>query len=157
MMRQRYRQDHQPSEEIATSSAALDPGVHALERHVVDVDDRQAVEILETGPQRDELQQVRHDLHVDALAAGELDQTEQLDVLLGRESDVEVIDLLAAARCAPTSLERAEQRQPAEPRPPYGRGVIDEPDHLIAELAMLQDAVGDHAAELAGAGDENRA
>ena len=57
--------------------------MHALQRHVVDVDDRQAVEVLEPGAQGDELQQVRHDLDVDALAAGQLDEIEQLDVLLG--------------------------------------------------------------------------
>ena len=56
------------------SIAALDDAVEALQRDVVDVDDRDAVEILEPRAQRDDLQQVGHDLDVDALAAGDLDR-----------------------------------------------------------------------------------
>ena len=52
--------------EIAMSIAALDDAVEALQRDVVDVDDRDAVEILEPRAQRDDLQQVGHDLDVDA-------------------------------------------------------------------------------------------
>ena len=80
------------------SMRALDPGVEALQRHVVDVDDRQAVEILEAGAQRDELQEVGHDLDVDALAAGDVHEVEQLRVFLERQRDVEVIDAFRAAR-----------------------------------------------------------
>src|SRR5581483_5045777 len=36
-----------------------------------------------------------------------------------------------------------------------GRPVVDEADDLIAELAVLEDLVGDEASELAGAGDQN--
>src|SRR5687768_13035433 len=35
--------------------------------------------------------------------------------------------------------------------------VVDEADDLIAELAMLEDAIRHHAAEIAGAGDQNAA
>jgi hypothetical protein len=33
--------------------------------------------------------------------------------------------------------------------------IVDESDHLIPELAVLEHAIGNHAAEIAGAGDEN--
>ena len=48
----------------------FDDGIDALKRHVVEVDDRNAVKILEPGAQRDELQQVRDDLDVHTFAAG---------------------------------------------------------------------------------------
>ena len=50
---------------------------------------------------------------------------------------------------------RAEQRQAAVAEVIAGRAVVDEADDLIAELAVLEDLVGDQAAELAGAGDQN--
>ncbi len=58
---------------------------------------RQPVEILETGAQRDELQQVRNDVHVEALAAGEFHDAEHLEVFVERQRDVDVVDALAAA------------------------------------------------------------
>ncbi len=78
------------------SIVALDDGVEALQRHVVDVDDRHAVEILEAGAQGNDLQQVGHDLDVDHLAAGALEQFEHPHVLLGRQRHVEMIDRLRA-------------------------------------------------------------
>ena len=47
---------------------------------------------------RDELQQVGHDVDVDALAAGELDHAEHLDVLFDRQRDVDLVHLLAQRR-----------------------------------------------------------
>ena len=44
---------------------------------------------------------------------------------------------------------RAEQRQPAVAEVIAGCAVVDEADDLIAELAMLEDLVGDEPAELA--------
>ena len=73
----------------------LEPCIEPLERDFVDVDDRQAVEILEPRAQGDELQQIGHDLDVDELAAGDVHQVEQLGVLLERQRDVEMIDALA--------------------------------------------------------------
>ena len=73
---------------------ALDERADALQRHVVEVDDRHAVEILEPRAQGDELQQVGHHLDVDAFAARRLDQVEQLHVLFERQRHVEVVDLL---------------------------------------------------------------
>ena len=78
--------------ESADVDRALEHAVEALQRHVVEVDDRDAVEVLEPGAQRDELQQVGHDLDVDALAARRLDQAEHLHVLVERQRHVEVID-----------------------------------------------------------------
>ena len=52
----------------------LEQAVEAAQRHVVQADDRHAVEVLEARPQRDELQQVGHDVNVDAFAAGLLRQ-----------------------------------------------------------------------------------
>ena len=72
----------------------LDDRVEPLQRNVVDVDDRNAVEIFEAGAQREELHQVRHDLHVDHLAARALDEVEHLHVLVERQRHVQVIDVL---------------------------------------------------------------
>ena len=88
--RQRRRRD-------ADVERALEEAVEALERDVVDVDDRDAVEIFEPRPQRDDLQQVGHDLDVDHLAADDLEQLQHPHVLFGRQRDVEVIDALALA------------------------------------------------------------
>ena len=136
--------------EIAMSMQPLDRCVEALQRHVVDVDDRDAVEIFEPGAQRDHLQQVGHDLDVDHLAAGAVEQLEHPHVLFGRQRDVEMVDVLAR-RDLGRFVERAEQRQPAVAEMIAGGAVVDEADDLIAELAMLEDLVGDQAAELAGA------
>ena len=51
-------------------------------------------------------------MQVDALAVGDLDQAEHLDVLFERQRDVEVIDALAADDLVGIA-ERAEQRQTA--------------------------------------------
>jgi hypothetical protein len=59
------------------------------------IDDGEAVQVLEARAQRDELQEIGNHFDVDALAARDLDQIEQLRVLLERQRDVEVIDLLA--------------------------------------------------------------
>ncbi len=84
------------SPEVATSIDALQHAVEAAQRHVVEADDRHAVEVLEPGAQRDELQQVGDDVHVDAFAVRRFDEAEHLDVLLERQRHVEVIDLLLA-------------------------------------------------------------
>ena len=52
-------------------------------------------------------------------------------------------------------LGRAEQRQAAVAEMIAGRPVVDEADDLVAELAMLEDLVGDQPAELAGSGDQD--
>ena len=121
----------------------------------MDVDDRQAVEVLEASAQRDDLQQVGHDADVDDLAVGVLDEPEHLDVLLERQRDVEVIDLLALQNLR-RLVEGAEQRQAAvaEVSAAFGT-VVDEADHLQAEFAVLEDAIDDEPAEVARAGDEH--
>ena len=98
--------------EIDDVDRPLEQAVEAAQRHVVEADDRHAVEVLEPRAQRDELQQVGHDVHVDAFAVGGLDQAEHLDVLFERQRDVEVIDALAADDLVGVA-ERAEQRQAA--------------------------------------------
>ena len=87
-------------------------------------------------------------------AAGDLDQFEQLRVLFERQGDVEVIDALALSDLADLG-ERAEQRQPAIPEVIAARAIVDEADDLIPELAMLQNPVGHHATEIAGAGNQD--
>ena len=134
--------------------AALDPGVDALERHVVHVDDRQAVEIFEPRAQGDELQDVGDDLDVDALAIRDLHEVEELGVLFERQRDVQVIDALAM-RDLGHLRERAQQRQAAIPDVIAVGSIVHEADDLISELAVLQHAIGDHAAEVAHAGDQN--
>ena len=51
--------------------------------------------------------------------------------------------------------ERAEQRQAAVADVIAAGPVVDEADELEAELAVLEDLVGDHAPEIAGAGDQH--
>ena len=74
----------------------LQDAVEAAQRHVVEADDRDAVEVLEPRAQRDELQQVGDDVDVDPFAVGRLDDAEHLDVLFERQRDVEVIDRVPA-------------------------------------------------------------
>ena len=52
------------------SMRALQDAVEAAQRHVVQADDRHAVEVLEPRAQRDELQQVGDDVDVDPFAVG---------------------------------------------------------------------------------------
>ena len=135
---------------------ALDHRADALQRHVVEVDHRHAVEVLEARAERDELQQVRHDLDVDAFAARRLDEVEQLHVLLERQRHVEVVDLLVGDDVGGVA-ERAEQGQPAIAEMIAACLVVDESHDLVSELAMLEDAIRDDAAEIAGAGDQDLA
>ena len=51
--------------------------------------------------------------------------------------------------------ERAEQRQAAVADVIAAGAVVDEADDLEAELAVLEHLVGDHPAEIAGAGDQH--
>ena len=81
--------------EIAKSMIALDGGIETLQRHVVDVDDRHAVEIFEARPQRDHLEKVRHHLHVHREAARAVEQLDHAQVLIGRQRHVQMIDALA--------------------------------------------------------------
>ena len=71
-------------------------------------------------------------------------------MLLGRQRDVEMIDRFAL-RDLGGLVDRAEQRQAAVAEVIAGRPVVDEADDLIAELAVLEDLVGDQASELARA------
>ena len=53
------------------------------------------------------------------------------------------------------SAQRAEQRQAAISQVIAARAIVDETDHLIAELAMLKNLLGDDAAEVACAGNQD--
>ena len=97
MMSAGHGADEQHAERQRDVHGALEHAVEAAQRHVVDADERQAVEVLEPGAQRDELQQVGHDVDVDALAARELDDAEHLHVLVDRQRDVDFVDPLARA------------------------------------------------------------
>ena len=66
---ERDRQDDQAGGGGGHVEGPLGQRAEALQRDVVEVDDRDAVQVLDAGPQRDELQQVRDDLHVDQVAA----------------------------------------------------------------------------------------
>ena len=63
---------------------------------VVDVDDRDAVEILEPCPEGDDLEKVWHDLDVDAFPVGHLDQVEHLGMLVERQRDIQLVHPLPA-------------------------------------------------------------
>ena len=65
-----------------------------------------------------------------------------------------MIDLLALHDVGRLA-QPAEQRQPAIAEVIAAGAIVDEADDLVAELAMLEDLVGDHPPEVARAGDEN--
>jgi hypothetical protein len=65
-----------------------------------------------------------------------------------------VVDALALRDLAGFG-ERAEQRQPAIADVIAAGAIVDEADHLVTELAVLEHPVGDHPSQVAGAGDEN--
>ena len=77
-------------------------------------------------------------------------------MLFERQRDVEMIDALVAHDVG-GFVETAEERQAAVAEMVAAGPVVDEADDLIAELAMLEDLVRDHASELAGTGDEDAA
>ena len=134
---------------------ALEHAVEAAERHVVDPDDRQPVQILEPRAERDELQEIRHDVNVDALAAGELDDAEHLDVLVDRQRDVDFVDLLVRGRSRPLRRScRAAAARDSRWRRSW-RPSSTNPTSRKPELAVVEDPIGDHAAEIAGADDEH--
>ena len=66
-------------------------------------------------------------------------------MLLERQRDVQVIDALAM-RDFGHLRQRAEQRQAAIADVIAAGAIVDEADDLIPELAVLQHAIGDHAA-----------
>ena len=105
----------------------LQDAVEAPQRHVVEADDRDAVEVLEPGAERDELEQVGHDVHLDPLAVGRLDDAEHLDVLLERQRHVDVIDPFLPDDLVRLA-ERAEQRQAAVADVIAGGPVVEEAD-----------------------------
>ena len=90
-----------------------------------------------------------------AFAVGRLDDAEHLDVLFERQRDVEVIDASRCRMISSASVERAEQRQAAVADVIARGAVVEEADDLEAELAVLEDLVGDQPAEVAGAGDQD--
>ena len=143
-----------PAAESADVDGPLQHAVEAAQRDVVDVDDRDAVELFEARAQRDHLDEVGHHLDLDDLAVGALDERHHLHVLVERQRDVELIDALALQDVAGLG-ERAEQRQAAIAEVIAAGLVVDEADHLVAELAVLEQLVDDHAAQLAGAGDQH--
>ena len=132
----------------------LDDGVESLQRNVVNVDDGDAVEIFEPRAKGEELHEVGHDLHVHHLAARALDEVEHLHVLVERQRHVQMVDVLLADDLRRIG-ERAEQRQAAIAEVIAAGAIVDEADDLIAELAVLENLLGDDAAELAGAGNQN--
>ena len=75
-------------------------------------------------------------------------------MLFERQRDVDVIDALLADDLAAVG-QRAEQRQPAIADVIAGGAVVEEPDDLEPELAMLEHLVGDQPAEVAGAGNQH--
>ena len=140
--------------EIADVDRALQQAVEAAQRHVVEADDRNAVEVLQPRAQRDELQQVGDDVHVDAFAVGLFDQAEHLDVLFERERDIEMIDALLPDDLAAFG-ERAEQRQAAVADVVACGSIVEEADDLEPELAVLEQLVRDEPAEVAGTRDQH--
>ena len=75
-------------------------------------------------------------------------------MLVERQGDVELIDPIALQDVAGLG-QRPEQRQAAIADVVAAGLVVDEADHLVAELVVLEQLVDDHAAQLAGAGDED--
>ena len=136
------------------SIVPLECGVDALERHAVEVDDWNAVEIFELSPQGDDLQQIGNHLDFDDLAIRVLDQVEHLHVLVERQGDVQLIDPFALEDVRSLG-ERAEQRQAAIADVIALGAVVDEADDPIAEVAVFEHLVHDGAPELARARDQH--
>ena len=132
----------------------LDDGVEPLQRYVVDVDDGNAVEIFEARAQRQKLHQIRHDLDVDHLAARAFDQVEHLHVLVERQRHIEVVDVLLSDDLGRVR-QRAEQRQTAIAQVIAAGTIVDEANHLVAELSVLKDFLGHDPAQIAGARNQN--
>src|SRR5438477_902023 len=73
----------------------LDHAVPAPQRDLAEADDGDAVEVLEHGLDRRVLDEVGHDLDVQALVAHALDELEELGVLVEGQRDVELVRVVA--------------------------------------------------------------
>ncbi len=132
----------------------LDDGVDPLQRNVVNIDDGNAVEVLEPRAQREELDEVGHHLHVHHFPARVFDEVEHLDVLVERQRHVQVVDVFLPQNLR-SVVEGPQQWQASITEMIAARPVVDETDHLITELAMLKDFFGNHASQIPCAGNQD--
>ena len=75
-------------------------------------------------------------------------------MLLERECHVEVVHSLAPHDVR-RLLQATEQRKAAIPQVITASAIVEEPDDLVAELAVLEDFIGHHPSKLPGAGNQN--
>ena len=141
---ERDRQIHRP----------LHHAVPTLERHLREVDHRRAVDVLQRGLDGGVLEDVGHQLDLDALAGHEVEELEDLLVRLQRQREEDLIDALRRQYLF-RLLRGAEHGHAADHRALLAGIVIQEADHLEAHLAVSEDLGGDLAAQQPGAHDEN--
>ena len=110
---------------------ALDHAAPALERHLVEADDRDPVEVLERGADRRVLHDVGDDLQVDALVAQPLDERHEPGVVLERQRHVDLVGLRALDRVARV-VDRPDDRQPGVARR-HVLALAEEADDAVAE------------------------
>ena len=70
------------------------------------------------------------------------------------DGDVQMVDLFLADDLRGVR-QRSEKRQAPVPDMVAPRTIVDKPHDLIAELTVLKNPLGDHASEIAGAGDQD--
>ena len=130
--------------ETATSISALHHAVPALERHLVQADDRDAVEVLEGGLDRRVLDDVGDDLDVDALVAEARDEAHELAVVLRGAARRR-----AGRRGCASSTARASSMRPEQRQRPAGASLAAssarKPTTPVAELAVGEERLGHRA------------
>ena len=126
---------------------ALDHAVPAAQRDLAEADDRDPVEVFEDGLDGRVLDQVRHDLDVQALVADVLDQAQQLRMLLEGQRDVELVRAVRG-RHLRRLVQRAQDGNAAALLHP-GRDVVEESHQPEPQLPMGQDGVRHLLTELA--------
>jgi hypothetical protein len=151
---ERNREYEQPCHGERDIDRSLDDAVEALKRNVVDVDDGNAVQILEARAKGDDLEEIGHDLDVDAFPARCLKQLEHPHVLVRRQRDIQVIDRFPR-RNFHRIVDRAQQRKAAVAEMIAGGSVVDKSDDLVPQFAVLEDLVRHETAEFTRTSDEN--
>ena len=153
--RRAARERRAPRAEMRDVERALDQAHPARERHLRQVDDRQAVEVLDAGAEGDVLEEVRHDAHVGDRAADLLEDGEHRAVRLERQREEDRVDAALLDDARATSAVVPRTGTPEVLGAALARVVVDEPDGAQSRLGVLEELVDDGAAQAARADDEH--
>ena len=129
----------------------------ALHRHVREVDDRCAVNVLDLGAQRGVLEDVRDKADLDQFVADAVEQVEDLSVGGEGQGDHHLVDAVLFDRFFQVLQGAEDTDAAADLGVQLLRIVVEEPDDFIAEFPVADQLGRDLLAAVAGADDQNPA